>query len=187
MSEKMNDQEAVAFKKIVNGWEWNGLAKSIAESPLFKWEPGMKHDRHGNPNLNDVVTVALLGEQARRFNENDTIRNYGGYAKARERYRVSRGWMSSPSTVYVAPIASGWKVKGLDTDDVEHAVVAERVWQTEGQAWGCAWMLAAHDAVIREGCNYNGEERDGLKRCREIHGIEAHEGERPIPLFVTEA
>ena len=187
MSEKMNDQEAVEFAKIVYGWMSNGLAKSIAESPLFKWEQGMKRDRNGHPCLNDTVTVALLGEQARRFNESEWVRRQGGYVRARAEYRVSKTWTNNVSPVHITPIASGWKIKGLDTDDVEHAVVAERVWQTEGQAWACAWILAAYDAVIREGGIYNGEQRDGLARCREIFGIPAHEGDKPVPLSVTEA
>lgn len=180
---KMNGQEAKEMLKVVYSWEWNGLAKSIGESPLFKWEPGMKRDRYGNPDLADTVTVALLGEQARRFNESEWVRRQGGYVRARAEYRVSKTWTNNVSPVHVTPIATGWKIKGLDTDYVEHAVVAERVWQTEGQAWGCAWLLAAYDAVIREGGIYNGEQRDGLARCREIFGIEAH----PVPLSVTEA
>jgi hypothetical protein len=183
---KMNDQEAVEFREIVYGWERNGVAKTIAENPLWKWEPGMKRDRNGHPALNDVVTIALIGAQARRLTENERIRDRGGYERVRNLYSYDKGWWNNFSPVHITPIASGWKIKGLDTEDVEHAVVAERVWQTEGYAWGIAWLLASHDAIVREGCIYNGEERDGLARCREIYGIEAHEGERPVPLFVTE-
>lgn len=187
MSEKMLDQDAYQFTKVVNGWEWNGVAKSLAENPLWKWEPGMKCDRHGRPALNDVVTVSLIARQARRFHENDRIRAWGGYEQVRSLYATNKSWMMKFTPVHVTPIATGWKVKGLDTDDVEHGVVAERVWQTEGYAWAIAWLLASRDAIVREGATFNGEERDGLARCREIYGIPAHEGDRPIPLFVTEA
>ena len=187
MSEKMNDQSEAAFKKIVNGWLWSGDGRAVAENPLFKWEQGMKRDRNGNPDLADTVTVALLAEQARRFNESDSTRRRGGYVRVRADYRQSKMWTDNLSVVHVTPIATGWKIKGLDADDVEHGVVAAIVFQTEGQAWACAWLLAAHDVVIREGGIYNGEQRDGLARCREIFGIPAHEGDKPVPLFVTEA
>jgi hypothetical protein len=170
---KMNDQSEAAFKKIVNGWLWSGDGKAVAESPLWKLDERMKRDRNGNPCLNDTVTVALLAQQARRFNETDSTRRRGGYVRVRADYRQSKMWTDNLSVVHVTPIATGWKVKGLDTDDVEHGVVAAIVFQTEGQAWACAWLLAAHDVVIREGGSYNGVERDGIARCREIFGIEA--------------
>jgi hypothetical protein len=170
---KMNDQSAREFQKVVNDWRWFGDGRAITQHPLFKWEQGMKRDHNGNPDLNDVITVALLAEQARRFNESAETRRRGGYVRVRADYRQSKMWTDNLSVVHVTPIATGWKVKGLDADDVEHGVVAAIVFQTEGQAWACAWLLAAHDVVIREGGSYNGVERDGLARCREIFGIEA--------------
>ena len=161
---KMNDQSEAEFTKIVNGWRYHGDGRAITQHPLFKWEQGMKRDRNGNPDLNDVITVALLAEQARRFNESADTRRRGGYVTVRDDYRRSKMWTDNVPVVYVAPIATGWKVKNLDADDVEHGVVAAIVFQTEGQAWACAWLLAAHDVVIREGGYYNGVERDGLAR-----------------------
>lgn len=186
MSEKMNDQDAREFQKVVWAWETNGFDKSVVENPLWKWEPGMRRLANGRPDLADTVTVALIAQQARRLNENDWIRSRGGYERARAEYRVSKTWPNNFIVLHVTPIASGWKIKGLDTDDVEHAVVAERVWQTEGQAWAVAWLLASHDAILREGCELNGVKRDGVERCREIHGITHAPGEiAPVPLSVN--
>lgn len=193
MDEVMDE---LKFRKVLNGWVCNGLSLAVAEHPLFKWVPGMRQVmrnapdmRHvAVPDLNDTCTVALLAEQARRMGEGQQMRADGGWERVRANYRLDarRSHYDAEGVMvkHVAPIANGWKVKGLDTDYLEHDAVAKEVWATEGEAWAAGWLLAAYDAVECEGGEYNGVKRDGLARCREIFGIEAHEGERPVPLFV---
>lgn len=144
------DKLEIEFRGTMNGWLRNGLGKALVENPLWTWGDGMNRDCYGNPDLNDVVTVAIIAAQARRMAEGEFVRSRGGWEKVRELYRFARGsasWGMDSPILHVVPIQSGWKVKGLDKECCEDSVVAAEVWHTEGQAWAAAWLLTAYGLI----------------------------------------
>ena len=156
----------------------NGLAIDLECHPLWKWEQGMSRNRNGI-NLNDPVTVALVAQQARRLMESQSTAEAGGYEKVRDnfRWRAGKGHhVRNEIPLHVVPIAAGWKIRDLKDFDAATDRVAAIAWATEGQAWAAAWIVAAQVSI----------EIEGMDKVRARIGIEAHEGDRPIPLFVKQ-